>query len=290
MAAEDFRAIRNATYRIRFAMKDTSGDVVTGLTVASSVGADQAAPGATGVTPTEIGSTGVYYQDLTASQMTGGAIHFQATAGGAVDYNCDILTEPALDSGVPQSGGTDNITLRVAADNTADVFNGAELEIVTGTGAGQIRTIVDYSTGRIATFDRPLTTGAAASDTYIIHPRHGVRYNTQATPFVECDVKMVNEVTAAAVLMQQLYEGGGVAGSVDDATPTDTSFDGNSALDSSDDHYNTLRLIMTSGTNIGVNRTVSDYTGSTQTLTLSSALPNAPANGDTFVILGAGSS
>lgn len=82
------------------------------------------------------------------------------------------------------------------------------------------------------------------------------------------------------------YSGIGVAGSVNDASATTTSFVGDSGLSSSDDFYNGSVLVFTSGTLKGLARRVTDYVGSTRTFTLSPALPAAPANSVTLLILG----
>jgi len=73
-------------------------------------------------------------------------------------------------------------------------------------------------------------------------------------------------------------------GAVNDASATTTSFVTN--LDSSvDDFYNGHALVFVSGSLNGQSQIISDYVGSTKTVTLDHALTSAPANSDTFVIL-----
>jgi hypothetical protein len=66
--------------------------------------------------------------------------------------------------------------------------------------------------------------------------------------------------------------------------PSATSFAGSSALSSTNDFYNDCRLFMTSGTYANQSAIVTDYVGSTYTLTLGSGLTGAPTAADTFTI------
>ena len=77
-----------------------------------------------------------------------------------------------------------------------------------------------------------------------------------------------------------------IAGSVDDAGATTTSFIGAAGLSATNDFYNGAVLAFTSGALQGLSRRITDYVGSTRTFTFGVALPAAPANGVTFVILG----
>ena len=60
---------------------------------------------------------------------------------------------------------------------------------------------------------------------------------------------------------------------------------GTATLSAQNDAYNGRVVLFTSGTYAGFAREVSDYDGTTKVLTLSSALPGAPGDGDGFVIL-----
>jgi len=79
-----------------------------------------------------------------------------------------------------------------------------------------------------------------------------------------------------------------IRGSVDDASPTVSSFVAADGLAATDDIYNRLWLVFTSGDLQGISRQVSDYVGSTRTITLVDALPAAPADEDRFIIIGHG--
>lgn len=73
---------------------------------------------------------------------------------------------------------------------------------------------------------------------------------------------------------------------VNDASATTTGFIGSANLSSTNDFYNNLCLVFTSGALRGLVRKIDDYVGATKTFTLAAALPSAPANGDKFKILG----
>lgn len=77
-----------------------------------------------------------------------------------------------------------------------------------------------------------------------------------------------------------------VSGEVDDASATTTSFIGAAGLSSTDDFYNGALLAFTSGALAGLVRPVTDYVGSTRTLTVAPAFPAAPADNATFRIIG----
>jgi hypothetical protein len=74
--------------------------------------------------------------------------------------------------------------------------------------------------------------------------------------------------------------------SVISASPTSSSFAGSNALSSSDNFYNSSILVFTSGSLKGIARKVAGYTGSTRTFAFDAAYPTAPAQNDTFVLIG----
>lgn len=76
---------------------------------------------------------------------------------------------------------------------------------------------------------------------------------------------------------------------VDDATvtPTTTVFD-TDLTETTNDHYNDLYVYFLTGTNAGLSRKISDYDGTTNVgqITVATALPDAPVDGDKFIIIG----
>lgn len=93
----------------------------------------------------------------------------------------------------------------------------------------------------------------------------------------------LNEVTGAltATAVDSLWDEVSLVGLVDDASATATEFD--TDLDeASDDHYNDMLVLFTSGVLSGQSRPVSDYNGTSRTITVSPAFTEAPGNGDAF--------
>lgn len=72
-------------------------------------------------------------------------------------------------------------------------------------------------------------------------------------------------------------------GQVNDVSATTTSFVTN-LTEASDDHYNDAVITFVTGNLSGQSRVISDYNGTTKTVTLDEALTEAPANGDEFLI------
>lgn len=77
----------------------------------------------------------------------------------------------------------------------------------------------------------------------------------------------------------------GVTSTVNDASATTTSFVTNLAS-TTDNFYNNAFLLFTSGALKGQCREISDYDGSSKTITLATALTSAPADTVEFVIVG----
>lgn len=277
------RCIRNAPYRITFPIVNTSGVLQSG---ASGLDSEESQDGATFTDcdneATEIGSAGIYTLDLTATEMTGDELAAYTISSGNPTVWHTITPEPALDSGVAQGGAAGSITLRASASGTADYYNGAEIEIVRGTGAGQLRTITDYSAAQVATVDRNWATNPDSTSVYIIHPKVGLTLGTDIV--AHANLKQIADNATAATNMETLYQGGLIATSVNDASPTTTSWIGAAGLSATDDFYNGALVVFTSGTLLGLARKITDYVGSTLTIT-TSAFPSAPGNGDEFVII-----
>ena len=283
---DGLRCIRNAAYRLTFGIKTTAGVLTTGLagTCDSNGSVDGATPSDLTGEVAELGTTGVYTLNITAAEMTGDEVYINTICSGYPTIEHILNMEPALDSGVAQAGSASTITLRAAAVAVADYYNGAIVEIVRGTGAGQARVITDYSVGGACTVDRDWQTGYEPDTTsvYIIHPQQGVKLGTDIIAHANVQ-KIVDESTAATNL-EAFYQGGLVVAAVSDALPGDDSFD--TTLESTtDDFWNGSVLAFTSGDLKGLARKILDYDGTDKTITLSAAFPAAPANSDEFVVL-----
>ena len=76
--------------------------------------------------------------------------------------------------------------------------------------------------------------------------------------------------------------------SVTTVSPSATAFSGTSALSATDSQYVKVFLCFTSGVNTGVSREITTYTGSTKGFTFTSGFPAAPAQNDTYMLIGLG--
>lgn len=71
---------------------------------------------------------------------------------------------------------------------------------------------------------------------------------------------------------------------INDASPTATVFD-TTLVETTNNYWNNGAIIFTSGVNEGIIRSIKDYDGTAKEITLNSALPLTPANGDTFKVI-----
>lgn len=144
MAATDARPIprKNTAFRVYFPILDADGDLVTGASALDSeVSLDGAAFGDCTSEATEIGSTGNYYLDLTASEMNADAVVVQVktSSSGAKTTVIVMYPEEAGDiradvvaiSG--DSAAADN--LEAAADGTGYNLGGGSVVAASVTGA-----------------------------------------------------------------------------------------------------------------------------------------------------------
>lgn len=291
MAADSARRIiKNAAYRVYWRILDntTFEPIAGGLTTPDAERSiDGAAFADCTNAETELGTTGTGYTELTVAEMSADHIWFTMNSAdaAAIKFFKELIPEPALDSGVAQAGTASTLQLRAAASAVDDFYNGAILEIVRGTGAGQIRTVTDYvGSTTTATVDRDWATNPDNTSVYIIHPRLG--QSLGADIVAEVNVEQIDGSAPAATALADLYKGGLEAGSVNDAAATTTSWIGDSGLSSTNDFYNNQLLIFTSGALAGQAEKVLDYVGATRTFTMANAFLSAPANGSKFVILG----
>jgi hypothetical protein len=141
MAASDALPVarKNVAYRVQFGIYKNDGTLITGATgLDSEVSKDSAAFADCTSEATEIGSSGVYYLDLTSTEMNADVVSIlvKSTSTGAVPV---ILTIN------PEEGGD----IRVNATHLAGTAQtgrdiGASVLLSSGTGTGQ----VNLSNGR----------------------------------------------------------------------------------------------------------------------------------------------
>lgn len=172
MAASDARPIprKNTAMRIYFPILDADGDLVTGASsLDSEVSLDGAAFADCTSEATEIGTTGNYYLDLTASEMNADAVVVQvktATSGAKTtvivmypEEAGDVRADVVAISG--DTAAADN--LEAAADGTGYNLGGGSVVAASVTGAvGSVTGNVTGSVGSVAAGG--ITAGSIAAD------------------------------------------------------------------------------------------------------------------------------
>lgn len=153
-----YRVIRNAPFDLR---RRDSGTTL-------NLSKDGAALAAATNTPAETpAASGIYYNQLTATEMTADNIAYKGTAATSLSDGF-LIPEPAFDSGVAQSGGTALITLRAAAPSYS--LAGCMIEIVRGTGKDQQQRIITAydTTSKQATVRPDFSTTPDSTSVYIV--------------------------------------------------------------------------------------------------------------------------
>ena len=293
MAATDGgRVIRNAPYRASFVCTDNNGSPQGGLTgLVGSVSRDFVAlEDPSDNTPGEVGTSGLAYIDLTVAEMTfSNQLHCKVIPSNSNTSAAEfVLTgEPCLDSGVIQSSPSSTSSiLRASASAVANLYAGSTIEIVRGTGAGQVRTITVYNeSSKTVTIDRAwLGSSPDSTSVYIIHPVVASSYATVGLN--NSNVTQLLGETTALTVMTELYNGA-IKASVSDASSiTTTDFDGSTVLIATADYYNRCFLVFTTGVLQGLMRPISDYSsGRNIVFDATDAWPVVPTDGDEFVII-----
>lgn len=116
--------------------------------------------------------------DTSGRKLTIGAqsgITVDATGNGdhiAVVSGTELLAVTpftARNSGTAQAGASTTITLAAGASATDDEYNGAIVEITSGTGSGQRRIISDYvGSTKVATVSAAWSTNPDATSVYVV--------------------------------------------------------------------------------------------------------------------------
>lgn len=83
----------------------------------------------------------------------------------------EIYFKTCVVSGTVASATSTTAVLDASAGSTTDEYNGWILKILTGTGAGQVRLVVDYDTGKNATIDHAWDVNPTGTSTYALYKR-----------------------------------------------------------------------------------------------------------------------
>lgn len=187
-------------------------------------------------------------QSIALSNVKG---NFKITSPSGVVIHENLLTTEV--TGTASSGGTNSITL-TGASSIDDIYNGYFVKITGGTGSGQVRPITDYNgTTKVATVVNLWTT---APD------------NTSTFQICLCDISLPESYTPITGTMQS---------SASDTTAVLQA--GSSAVN---DFYNSLYIKITGGTGSGQVRQVTDYVGSTLTITVDEQWDTSPDSTSTY--------
>jgi|SRR5579859_4771348 len=222
------------------------------------------------------------------------------------------LINPTSDVVYPTSGTVNIVsatsttaTLDALASNVAQAYQWDVLSITGGTGAGQSRVISNYTTGRVATLLTAWATTPDATSTFEITPTGAVEVVNYAsgqdpgslvliTPANKLltdasgrvDVSALAGSATAGTRLKNTFVAA-PQGTVDTATfsPTTSSFE--TSFTVNQDQYTKQALLWVTGANAGLTVQISAYLFTNAKVHLTTTvMPNAPSNGDTFVILG----
>lgn len=154
MAASDSRPLplKNTAFRLYFTAYDSSGVPVTGFTSPDSERSLDGAAFADCTNEATYVGHGQGYIDLTATEMNTDHTGFYFSCSEGSTRDC-ISICPTEDSDIPanvthtgtaQAGASTTITLASTASATSLYYYHQIVQIVSGTGAGQVRQIVGY--------------------------------------------------------------------------------------------------------------------------------------------------
>jgi hypothetical protein len=214
------RPIYAARYRVVFPLLDADGDLVTGATTPDSERSiDQGTFADCTNEMTEIATnSGVYYLDLTATEMTCSCLAIiakSATAG----MKTTVLTlypvrMPILRSGTAQAGAGSTMTLDSGASAKDGAYVGMYLQCSNNSPSnvqGQTRKIVSYvGSTKVATVDAAWGTNPSSATTFdILVPetvniqafmgKEFVDWGTAGTPKVDVVSLAASSITASVI-------------------------------------------------------------------------------------------
>ena len=266
---------------ISIAGGSTSGDGIN-ITATSGDGIDAAGGGAgVGIKATG-GATGHGLTATGGSTSGDGARFVAATsgdglelvgAGGGLDLNGDIslsATESLITTtGTAQAGASCQITLAAGASSTNDLYNGQTIYISSGTGAGQVRVIRDYTgSTKVALVDYDWATTPDNTSVYVIR---GIAANKRNDA-----IEALTRATARE--SDVIHYGTAQAGA---STTITLQASGSSSVN---DFYVGCLITLYDGTGVGQARIITDYNGTTKVATIDRAWSTNPDNTTLYAV------
>ncbi len=196
-------------------------------------------------------------QIVVNANCTGGTITYRGifrltdNSSGAVEIIAVTPVAEQIRQDRAQGGTVNTITLDTGASSTDNFYDPGRVFILAGTGAGQVRRILDYNgTTKVATVDKNWRETPDATSSFIVFSDRGEGH--------------VNEGRAQAATANTLQL--------------------NSFASSVDDFYIGQTLLVFSGTGAGQARVITDYNGSTKTATVDRNWQTTPDSASGYII------
>jgi len=195
-----------------------------------------------------------YIVDKVWDEILNASSHNTANSAGRRlrTLNADVV----IYSGTATAGSTNTISLGSGASATNDVYAGQLITLTSGTGVGQTRRIIDYvGSTKVATVDRNWTT----------NPANGTGFDITAS-------------TSSGISVEGVL-----------ASATSTTAVLGTEASSVDDIYNNGIITIVSGTGAGQFKDITDYVGSTKTVTIDGTWSVTPNSTSGYAVVPSGS-
>jgi len=221
---------------------------------------------------------GMYSVTLTQAEISFiglGRVYYDSVNTEPSDEEILVEVHPFLDDGTAQAGGASTITLRAGAPGANGLGDGATIQIIKGTGAGQARGVIAYDgTTKIATVDQNWLVNPDATSVYVVY------VGPKPTPLGDVFSANLSSYQVAGTFgaaLQPVRTGTAQAG----GTSTLTLDAGASAVDNA---YANQIIQIIAGTGAGQALICSSYVGATKVATMNGTWPVTPNNTSVFAI------
>ena len=263
---------KNVACHLGFPILDADGDLVSGATGLDFEVSTQSGgfADATEESVEETGAGGMYEITLTAGEMNGDII--MGIAKSTEGKTTPIVMYPE------EAGDIRADVTQISGDATA--ADNAEL-FYDGTGYNAANSTVGTVSSVTAIAASGITAGSIATDA--IGAAELAADAVAEIADAVWDEAMSGHLTLGTY--GQVMRAHGLTGEVNDVAATTTSFAVDGFTEATADHFNGMVMVFTSGALLGQARVITDYSATTQVVTLAEALTDAPANNDDFVIV-----
>lgn len=199
------------------------------------------------------------------SSGTAGAVITSGTGTSQLSVNSGFVIGNTIRTGTAQAGNSNSITLDSSASSTNDLYKGQTVQILSGTGVGQARTIVNYNGNtKSATIDRSWAISPNNTSIFVIYPDNNPRLNA-------------NLQVTSGITITTLFSGTAQSGTINTITLPNTASTTNNI-------YVGNIISLTSGAGLGQTRTIISYNGTTKIVTVDRNWNTQPDNTTVFDI------